>query len=80
MSGTSMAAPHVAGAWALLEDWDAGQDVSSILTRLQMTGTPVTDTRTGGTVTKRRINIADAANVSPSTTSSASRGISVGKR
>ncbi len=64
-SGTSMAAPHVSGAWALLEDWDSGQDVSSILTRLQMTGTPVTDNRAGGTVTKKRINIADAANVRP---------------
>ena len=64
-SGTSMAAPHVSGAWALLEQKDAGNTVSSIEQLLQMTGTPVTDNRTGGTVTKRRINIADAANVRP---------------
>jgi len=64
-SGTSMAAPHVSGAWALLEQKDAGNTVSSIEQLLQMTGTPVTDNRTGGTITKRRINIADAANVRP---------------
>jgi subtilisin len=65
MSGTSMAAPHVAGAWALLEQDDAGNTVQSIEQLLQMTGTPVTDNRTGGTVTKRRINIADAAKERP---------------
>jgi subtilisin len=80
MTGTSQAAPHVSGAWALLEQKDAGNTVSSIEQLLQMTGTRVTDDRAGETVTKRRINIADAANVSPPTTSSASRGISVGPR
>ena len=75
-SGTSMAAPHVSGAWALLENWDSGQNVSSILTRLQMTGTPVTDDRVGGTVTKRRINIADAAGQRPPNDGFSSRGIS----
>lgn len=64
-NGTSMAAPHVSGAWAILEQWDAGQDVGSITSRLQNTGTPVTDNRPGGTVTARRINIADAASVRP---------------
>jgi len=60
-----MAAPHVAGAWAILEQWDAGQDVALILSRLQNMGTPVADTRPGGTVTARRINIADTAGVRP---------------
>jgi subtilisin family serine protease len=64
-SGTSMAAPHVSGAWALMEQKDAGNTVSSIEQLLQMTGTSVTDNRAGGTVTKKRINIADAANVRP---------------
>jgi hypothetical protein len=45
LSGTSMAAPHVAGAWALLRQaLGTGGDrgVDDILARLQKTGTPVT--------------------------------------
>jgi len=64
-SGTSMAAPHVAGAWALLEEQDPFQDVRSILFNLQFRSTPITDTRPGGTVTSYRINIAEAARVRP---------------
>jgi uncharacterized repeat protein (TIGR01451 family) len=62
--GTSMAAPHVAGAWALLKQKYPEASVDTILSALQGTGTPVTDTRGlfGGTgITKPRINIADAA-------------------
>ncbi|MEY2957539.1 MAG: hypothetical protein RLZZ01_107, partial [Actinomycetota bacterium] len=43
-NGTSMAAPHVAGAWALMRDGlGPGDDesVDGILARLQATGTPV---------------------------------------
>lgn len=66
-SGTSMAAPHVAGAWALLKQKDPGASVDSIRQSLQGSGTLVMDTRkslkypTGTGITKPRINIADAA-------------------
>jgi subtilisin family serine protease len=63
--GTSMAAPHVAGAFALLEEKDPSKNVGANLFDLQWTSTPVTDTRPGGTVTGYRINIADAARVRP---------------
>jgi Ca2+-binding RTX toxin-like protein len=65
MSGTSMATPQVAGAWALLKQKTPSASVDSLLSSLQSTGTPVTDTRVIGGVTKPRINIADAAGVPP---------------
>jgi subtilisin len=58
--GTSMAAPHVAGAWALLKQQKPSASVSEIQSALQSTGTSATDSRSGGTVTKKRINISDA--------------------
>ena len=64
MNGTSMAAPHVAGAWALLKQKTPSASVDSVLSALKQTGTPVKDTRVAGGVTKPRINIADAAGVS----------------
>ena len=47
-SGTSMAAPHVAGAWALLKQHDSSASVTALLSNLQKTGLPVTDTRVAG--------------------------------
>ncbi len=64
-SGTSMAAPHVAGAWALLEERDPWKTVNNISYALEDTGKLVKDTRAGGTATGSRINIAEAANVRP---------------
>jgi len=47
-TGTSMAAPHVAGAWALIREVYPAMNVASVLNLLQSTGVPVADTRPGG--------------------------------
>jgi hypothetical protein len=57
-NGTSMAAPHVAGAWAILKERMGDATVQQILNRLRNTGVPVTDSR--NSITKNRIQI-DAA-------------------
>jgi len=43
-SGTSMAAPHVAGAWAVLKSANPTATVDDILNALQTTGVPILDT------------------------------------
>ena len=60
-SGTSMAAPHVAGAWALLKEQNPSASVSSILGALQGTGEPIVDSRGAGEVIRPRIRIGAAA-------------------
>jgi subtilisin family serine protease len=60
LSGTSMAAPHVSGAFAILKQASPGASVDTLLTALQQTGVPITDTRPAGFVTKPRIRIAHA--------------------
>ena len=63
-SGTSMAAPHVAGAWALLQEKAEKTQPSSVLsvddalTTLQVTGVPITDHRNN--LIEPRINLDDS--------------------
>ena len=56
-SGTSMATPHVAGAWAIMRQAAPAASVSTILSALQQTGIPTTDTRFFGTVTVPRARV-----------------------
>ena len=57
-SGTSMAAPHVAGAWALMKSKRPSASVTEVLNALAATGTPITDPGNG--LVFPRINV-DAA-------------------
>jgi subtilisin family serine protease len=61
-SGTSMAAPHVAGAWALYKQKFPQASVTTALRAFEQTGTPVLDPR--NRITKPRINVAQALNLS----------------
>jgi subtilisin family serine protease len=55
MSGTSMATPHVAGAFAALSSKAADKSVAEILDALESTGQPITDSR--NSLTKPRIDV-----------------------
>ncbi|MEO1630917.1 MAG: S8 family peptidase [Bacteroidota bacterium] len=57
-SGTSMSAPHVAGAWALLKGKKPDATVDEVFNALANTGVPIRDSRNG--LTKPRIQV-DAA-------------------
>jgi hypothetical protein len=66
LSGTSMAAPHVAGAWALMHEAtnDATErEVESVLYRLQLTGTAIGNRESGAAIgfNVPRINIEQAS-------------------
>jgi hypothetical protein len=59
--GTSMAAPHVAGAWALMKQAYPSATVGEILDSLTSTGLSKADTKQGCTsFTKKRINVYEA--------------------
>lgn len=60
-SGTSMATPHVAGAWALLRQVVPTASVDQVLTALRSTGTSILDGRTGTTFPRVQVNAAASA-------------------
>jgi len=45
LSGTSMAAPHVAGAWGVIKQAVPEASVTTVLDAMKATGLPITDTR-----------------------------------
>jgi subtilisin family serine protease len=47
MSGTSMAAPHVAGAWAIAKQYAPGAGVGEVLATLQAMASPIDDPVSG---------------------------------
>jgi subtilisin family serine protease len=61
--GTSMAAPHVAGAWALMRQRFRTSDVGTLLANLRTTGLPITDDRDPAGVTTPRIQVVGALNI-----------------
>ena len=58
MSGTSMAAPHVSGAWAVLKSVAPDASVDHVLSVLSVAGVAVEDARNG--LVKPRIDVAEA--------------------
>ncbi len=56
-SGTSMAAPHVAGAWSVLRQAAPDASVATILTRLRSTGLPIHDQRFLGSSVVPRVRL-----------------------
>ena len=56
-SGTSMATPHVAGAWAIMKQFDENMSTDDILGLLQDTGQMITSLRCQGMQPKSRFNV-----------------------
>lgn len=58
--GTSMAAPHVAGAFAILRSKNPSVSIATMLNAFKATGVSIFDQRSGGAHTTQRINVEDA--------------------
>jgi hypothetical protein len=57
-SGTSMAAPHVAGTWAVLKSHSPSASVPELRAALILGGVPITDSRNGVTVPRIQVDAA----------------------
>jgi subtilisin family serine protease len=66
-SGTSQAAPHVAGAWAILKQSSPTATVPKVLSTLKCTGLKIRDPASGVITSRIRIFLALNALVSPTT-------------
>jgi subtilisin family serine protease len=62
-NGTSMATPHVAGAWAVYKQKYPNASVATALAAFQQTGLGILDPRNN--ITKPRINLSNALNLTP---------------
>lgn len=60
-SGTSMATPHIAGAWAVIKQQKTNATVVQVQSALQSTGLLITDSKSTS-VTKPRIRLSEAVN------------------
>lgn len=67
LQGTSMAAPHVAGAFAVLREADPGASVDALLELLEETGTEVSNTWWTGPRIDLAAAVAEVATASPPT-------------
>ena len=56
LSGTSMATPHVSGAWAILKQKKPNATVAEVLTALRNTGVLITDPRNNVTTPRIRVD------------------------
>ena len=65
-NGTSMATPHVAGAWAVIKSQQLNASVDDVLNALVNTAVPILDGRNG--ITKPRIDVEASLNDDPSIT------------
>jgi len=61
-TGTSMSTPHVAGAWAIIKQFDPSLSVDEILQVLQDSGTLIYSNRCADRMPKPQINIGNALN------------------